>query len=301
MKILLLGANGQVGWELQRSLLPLGQLKACDRKTADLNNVDALAMIVQEFSPDFIVNAAAYTAVDQAETDKDNAHRINATAVECLAKLAKEQDAWLIHYSTDYVFDGTKESPYIETDTTNPLNVYGQSKRKGEEAIVNSGCKYLIFRTSWVYATRQDNFAKTMIRLAKERESLNVIADQFGVPTSAELIADITSTCINRLLQDAALAKTASGIYHLAPTGETTWHGYAYCVLKEAEQQGASFKTTAENVGAITTAQYPLPAKRPANSRLNVQKICDAFDVELPNWQTHVHQLICELSAKDSL
>lgn len=299
MKILLLGANGQVGWELQRSLPPLGQLKASDRQTANLENLEQLQTTVREFAPDIIVNAAAYTAVDKAETDADTAYRVNAEAPSLLANEAKRLDAWLVHYSTDYVFDGEQSEPYTETDTPNPQSVYGASKLQGENAIRDSGCQHLIFRTSWVFAHRGNNFAKTMLRLASERDTLSVVADQFGAPTSAELIADITSLCLYLLIHDQKLAQNASSTYHLSPRGETSWHGFAQYVVAEAQARGMPLRATADNIKPITTDQYPLPAKRPPSSRLNSQKLIETFDVHLPTWQTHVQRLIAELVAQD--
>ena len=299
MKILLLGANGQVGWELQRSLATLGKLKACDRHSANLEDFARLQNTVRDFSPDIIVNAAAYTAVDKAETESDKAHRINADAVGLLAHEAKQLNAWLIHYSTDYVFDGEQFAPYTETDKPNPQSIYGASKLQGENAIRDSGCQHLIFRTSWVFAHRGSNFAKTMLRLASERDTLNVVADQFGVPTSAELIADITSLGLYRLTHDQKLAQYASGTYHLCPGGETSWHGFAQYVIAEAQARGMPLRATADTIQPITTDQYPLPAKRPSSSRLNSQKLIETFDVYLPTWQTHVQRLIAELAPQD--
>ncbi|AXI04759.1 dTDP-4-dehydrorhamnose reductase [Aquirhabdus parva] len=295
LKILLLGKNGQVGWELQRALSPLGELRAYDRSVANLDDPESLRELIREYAPHVIVNAAAYTAVDKAESDVDSAKRINALSVAVLAEESKRLDGLLIHYSTDYVFDGHKESPYVETDTTAPLSVYGQTKRDGEIAIATSGCKHLIFRTSWVFASRGGNFAKTMLRLAAERESLNVVADQFGAPTSAELIADVTALAIYRLHHDAALAEKASGIYHLVASGETSWHGYAQFVIAEAIKLGRSLKTTPTEVHPIPASAYPVPAARPHNSRLQTQKLQNLLGIKLPNWQYHVQRLIHEL------
>ncbi|MBV1931530.1 MAG: dTDP-4-dehydrorhamnose reductase [Porticoccaceae bacterium] len=298
MKILLLGANGQVGWELQRSLAPLSLLKACDRQSANLEDFDQLQTTLREFSPDIIVNAAAYTAVDNAESEAQRAHRINAEAVSLIADQAKRLNAWLIHYSTDYVFDGSKSEAYTEADQPNPLSVYGTSKLRGEEAIVKSGCKHLIFRTSWVFAHRGANFAKTMLRLARERDQLKVVSDQIGAPTSAELIADITSLCLYRLTHDNAFAEQAAGIYHLTPSGETSWHGFAKYVISEAQALGMAFQITPEYIEPIATKEYPLPAKRPANSRLDTKKLSDAFGVYLPPWQTHAKRLVTQLATQ---
>jgi len=301
MKILLLGANGQVGWELQRSLAPLGQLKACDHNTVDLAKIDELQASIREFSPAIIVNAAAYTAVDMAESEAEKARRINAEAVAELAAEAKYLDAWLIHYSTDYIFDGTKSTAYVETDSAKPQSVYGKTKFEGEEAIRKSGCKHLIFRTSWVYAARGSNFAKTMLRLAKERDELNVVGDQVGVPTSAELIADITALCLYRVTNDNAFGKQAVGTYHLSPSGETNWHEYARYVIAEAQHYGVKLRTKPENIHPISTSEYPLPAKRPANSLLDTKKLTNTFSVHMPVWRTQVKRLVSELVMKGEL
>ncbi|WP_407276349.1 dTDP-4-dehydrorhamnose reductase [Halothiobacillus sp. DCM-1] len=294
-RILLLGADGQVGWELRRALLPLGDLLPCTRAQADLSDPDALRMLLEREQPDVLVNAAAYTAVDKAESEPEAAQRINAQAPSVLAEYAAAHGAWLVHYSTDYVFDGSKSTPYAETDAPNPLSAYGRSKLAGERAIATSGCRHLILRTSWVYAARGANFAKTMLRLAAEREQLRVIADQFGAPTSAELIADVTALLLHRLRTDAALAATASGVYHLTAQGSTSWHGYAQFVLERAQARGMPLRCAPEHVQAITTADYPLPAPRPANSRLDCTKLQTTFDLHLPPWPTQVQRLIDEL------
>ncbi|KRV73424.1 dTDP-4-dehydrorhamnose reductase [Pseudomonas citronellolis] len=294
-KILLLGANGQVGWELQRALAPLAQLVVCDRQRADLSDLAGLARLVAEERPDVIVNAGAYTAVDKAEGDVDAARRINAEAVATLAQAAREVDAWLVHYSTDYVFDGSGDAPFEEDAATGPLGVYGQTKLEGELAIRESGCRHLIFRTSWVYAARGANFAKTMLRLAKERDELRVIADQVGAPTSAELIADVTALALLRLAHDAGLRERVSGTYHLVASGETSWHRYAQFVIGEAIRLGAGLRATPERIAPIATSEYPLPAKRPANSRLANDKLQRTFGLVLPTWEYHVQRMIREL------
>lgn len=294
-KILLLGANGQVGWELQRSLAPLAPLVACDRQQGDLSDLQGLTKLIAEERPSIIVNAGAYTAVDKAESDIDGARRVNAEAVATLAKAAREQAIWLVHYSTDYVFDGSGNHPFDEDAITGPLSIYGQSKLEGEEAIRESGCHHLIFRTSWVYASRGANFAKTMLRLAKDRDELRVIADQFGAPTSAELIADVTALALQRLACDAKLREQASGTYHLVASGETSWHRYAQFVITEAIRLGSSLRTTPENIAPISTNEYPLPARRPTNSRLTNSKLQQTFNVVLPAWQYHVQRMIREL------
>lgn len=294
-RILLLGANGQVGWELRRSLSPLGELIACTRAEACLNQPDDLQMLVEQLQPDIIVNAAAYTAVDKAESDQAAARQVNASAVGLLAELAARQDALLVHYSTDYVFDGTLERPYIEEDSTHPMSVYGQTKLEGEQAILASNCRYLIFRTSWVYAAKGNNFAKTMLRLAVERETLKVVADQFGAPTSAELIADVTALILQQLHNDKSAIQRVSGIYHLVAGGEASWYDYAQFVIRYAEQHGARLNISASQVEPIGTTDYPTPARRPANSRLSTAKLRQTFGLRLPDWQVHAHRMLEEL------
>lgn len=295
MNILLLGANGQVGWELQRALAPLGQLHICDRKRADLSQPESLAEIIDQIQPQIIVNAAAYTSVDRAETDKGTAKRVNAESVAVLASAARQQGAWLIHYSTDYVFDGSKKDSYVEDDPTAPLSVYGATKLEGENLIRASGCKHLILRTSWVYAARGNNFAKTMLRLAAEREELNVVADQIGAPTSAELIADVTALVLQRLAHDEALAANASGTYHLVAQGETSWHGYAQFITERAAAQGVLLKTAPSAIRPIRTEEYPVPAKRPINSKLCTDKLRRTFGLELPRWEHHAERLLAQI------
>lgn len=298
MRILLLGKNGQVGWELQRSLAPLGQLLALDSRSqdycGDLNDLQGLAATVQRFAPDVIVNAAAYTAVDKAESEPDQALRVNAEAPAVLAAEALKLNALLVHYSTDYVFAGDGNTPWQESDPVGPLSVYGSTKLAGEQAIQSSGCSHLIFRTSWVYAARGNNFAKTMLRLAQERDSLNVIDDQFGTPTGADLLADVTAHAIRAIHQQPQLG----GVYHLAAAGETTWYRYARYVLEQAQAAGVQLNVPPASVGAIATAAYPTPAKRPGNSRLNTQKLQNAFSLRLPEWQAGVARMLIETLEK---
>ncbi|QXI34968.1 dTDP-4-dehydrorhamnose reductase [Pseudomonas promysalinigenes] len=297
MKILLLGKNGQVGWELQRALSVVGEVVALDRHLAstpygdlagDLSDLDGLRDAIQAVAPDVIFNAAAYTAVDKAEIERDAAHVVNALASKVIADEAKRLDAWLVHYSTDYVFDGTGSIPWKETDSVAPVNYYGASKLEGEQLIQASGCKHLIFRTSWVYAARGNNFAKTMIRLAKDRPVLNVIADQVGVPTGADLLADVAVAA----LQQAWAKPELSGIYHLAPMGETTWHAYACCVIQFARDHGENLEVQAVN--SIATTDYPTPASRPLNSRLDTTKLRKSFKLHLPEWQSGVTRMLME-------
>ncbi|MGI4836539.1 MAG: dTDP-4-dehydrorhamnose reductase [Janthinobacterium lividum] len=294
MKILLLGKNGQVGWELQRSLTPLGELVSLDRHSTDycgnLADRDGLRHTLQTLKPDVIVNAAAYTAVDKAETDRDTAMLINGLAPQVMAQEAQRSGALLVHYSTDYVFNGRGVEPWAESAVASPVNYYGQTKLAGEQAILASGCQHLILRTSWVYGARGSNFAKTMLRLAAERDTLNVIADQHGAPTSAELLADVTAHAITATLRQPAL----SGLYHLVPSGETSWHAYAQFVLDFARAQGKPLKTA--TVTPIPTSAYPTPAARPLNSRLSNQKLQQAFGLHLPQWQGGVERMLAELS-----
>ncbi|MDP2035645.1 MAG: dTDP-4-dehydrorhamnose reductase [Polaromonas sp.] len=296
MKILLFGKNGQVGWELQRSLAPLGELVALDRHSTDhcgdLGNLQGIRAAVQQLRPDLIVNAAAYTAVDKAESDAATAHTVNAEAPGVLAEAAQAAGAWLVHYSTDYVFDGSGSTPWREDDPTGPLNVYGRSKLEGEKRIVALCKKHLILRTSWVYAARGGNFARTMLRLAAERERLSVVSDQFGAPTGADLLADVTAHMTWAVRHGAS----AAGIYHLAAAGETSWHGYARYVLEHATRSGMSLKTSPEAVDPVPTAAFPTPALRPDNSRLNTAKLRDSFGLTLPEWQQGVARMLSEIT-----
>lgn len=296
MKILLLGKNGQVGWELQRSLATLGPIIACDRGRANFEDPASLRDLVKNEAPNIIVNAAAYTAVDKAESDATRARLVNTNSVAVLAEEAARSKAWLVHYSTDYVFDGSQNTPYSESDMTSPQSIYGLTKRDGENAIVASGCQHLVLRTSWVFAARGSNFAKTMLRLATERDELKVVCDQIGAPTSAELIADVTALCLHKIIHGETHGATASGIYHLAASGETSWHGYAQTILQQAVDHGIALKTAPRDVQPIPACDYPLPAKRPANSRLDTHKLRTTFDVVLPPWQYHVERLVAELA-----
>ncbi len=299
MRILLLGKNGQVGWELQRSLAPLGEVVALATNSpehcADLTNLAGLKQTIRDVAPDIIVNAAAYTAVDKAESEPGLAHAINALAPELLAQEAKRSGAWLVHYSTDYVFDGSGDQARLEADTTGPLNVYGQSKLAGEAAIIASACQYLIFRTSWVYAARGNNFAKTMLKLAQARDSLSVINDQIGAPTGADFLADVTSHAIRSALPRPELA----GLYHLVASGQTSWHGYASLVIDYARQLGVDVKVAPEAIQAVASSAFVTAAQRPLNSRLDTHKLQNAFDLHLPHWQTGVIRLLDEILEKN--
>lgn len=294
MKILLLGANGQVGWEMQRSLSIFGKLSVHDRGSVDFEKKASLSSLVENQKPDLIVNAAAYTAVDKAETDKETAYRVNAEAVAVLADSAKKIDACLLHYSTDYVFDGSKQGYYNEDDLANPQSVYGKSKRDGELAIIESGCKYFIFRTSWVFASRGNNFAKTMINLAIQRNELKVVADQVGAPTSAELIADVTAQVVDRLRQKPTFSELHSGIYNLVASGEVSWYGFAKRVLQKASALGIKLRVNPADIAAISTIEFPRPAVRPANSRMDTQKLQSLLGIDLPDWEFHVDRMVTE-------
>lgn len=298
MKILLLGKDGQVGWELQRSLAPLGELLALNSRSesycGDLADLPGLARTVHDWAPDVIVNAAAYTAVDKAESERELAFRVNAEAVDVLARAAAASGTLLVHYSTDYVFPGPGVTPWREADEVAPLNVYGQSKLAGERAIRASGCKHLIFRTSWVYAARGNNFARTMLRLATERDTLGVVDDQVGAPTGAELIADVTAHALVAAHHDPTLL----GLYHLAAAGETTWFGYARFVLQQAAAAGVALKVPADAIDPLPSDAYPTPAKRPANSRLDTHKLEAAFGLRLPHWEQGVSRMLMEVLGK---
>jgi dTDP-4-dehydrorhamnose reductase len=301
MKILLFGRGGQVGWELQRSLSVLGELVALDHDPAgnpdqlcgDFNNLAGLAETVRRVKPDVIVNAAAHTAVDKAEAEPALARTLNALAPGVLAAEANKLGAWLVHYSTDYVFDGSGNQPWRETDSTGPLSVYGQTKLEGEQ-LVATHARHLIFRTSWVYAARGGNFAKTMLRLAGEREALTVINDQMGAPTSAELLADVTAHALVAAMKQPALA----GLYHCVAAGETSWHGYASFVLAEAQSLGWPLKAGPAQVAPTATASYPTPAQRPLNSRLDTTRLQTAFGLVLPHWQVQVKRMLQEITGE---
>ena len=295
MKILLLGKNGQVGWELQRSLAPLGELIALDRHSTplcgDLSRPEALAQTVRDVRPDVIVNAAAHTAVDKAESEPELALRLNALAPEVLAIEAAQLDAWLVHYSTDYVFDGSGDQPWQEADVTGPLNTYGRSKLEGEQLIAEACERHLIFRTSWVYAARGGNFAKTMLRLARERERLSVIDDQRGAPTGAELIADVTAHAVRQVLRTGS----GHGLYHLAAAGETSWHGYASQVVEIARRLQPGLELKVQAIDPVPTSAFPTPARRPHNSRLDTTRLQQTFGLTLPPWQQGVERLLAEI------
>ena len=295
MNILLLGKGGQVGWELQRSLAVLGDVTALDfdsqEHCGDFSNPAGVADTVRDLRPDIIVNAAAHTAVDKAESEPDLARLLNATTPGVLAAEAARLGAWLVHYSTDYVFDGSGTRPWLETDTPAPLSCYGRTKLEGEQLIQQSGARHLILRTSWVYAARGGNFAKTMLRLAQERERLTVIDDQWGAPTGADLLADVTAHAIRHLQQ----RPEDGGLYHCVAAGETNWHSYAKEVLALAAQAQPAIKIKATEVAPVPTSAFPTPARRPHNSRLNTAKLQSTFGLQLPHWQTGVARMLNEI------
>lgn len=293
MKILLLGKNGQVGWELARSLAPLGELIALDRHSVlcgDLANLAGIRATILDQRPSVIVNAAAYTAVDKAELELELSHLINASAPAAIAELAKQIDALFIHYSTDYVFNGEGEAPWREQDATAPLNNYGLSKLMGEQAIISSGCRHIIFRTSWVYAARGNNFIKTMLRLGKEKEELRVISDQYGNPTGAELIADVTAQVLSLYPQ-----YKAEGIFHLTASGTTSWHAYARYIFEVAIKQNANLKIQPEKIVAIKSDEFTCAAKRPLNSRLDTSRLQSSYHLRLPHWTSGVQHSLTEI------
>ena len=293
MKIVLLGATGQVGHELMRVLPTLGEVVACDRTTADLERPAEVVALLDREQPAVIVNAAAYTAVDRAESEPDRAELVNATAVAAIAAEAARRSALLVHYSTDYVFDGTAPGCRSETDEPRPLSVYGATKLAGERAIAAAGCRHWIFRTSWVYASHGTNFVRTILRLAGERDELAVVADQTGAPTAAGLVARVTGQFLDRL----ATAPPASGLYHLAPRGATTWHGFARLILATAHAQGLPLRVSPDAVRPLTTAEYPTAARRPANSLLCTAKLETALAESLANWQDDVASTVAAIAA----
>jgi len=298
VKILLFGKGGQVGWELQRSLAPLGEVIALDHDSTALcgnfADLPGLAATIRTVAPDVIVNAAAHTAVDQAESEPELARMLNALAPGVLADEAQKLGAWLVHYSTDYVFDGSGQRPWRETDDSGPLSVYGRTKLEGEQAVARCA-RHLIFRTSWVFAARGGNFAKTMLRLARERDSLSVIADQIGAPTGAELLADVTAHALRTVQDRPAEFSKFAGLYHLVAGGETSWHGFACHVLEHAQAMGQQLKVGPDEVKAITTIDYPTPARRPLNSRLDTRRLRETFDLHLPDWKIAVDRMLDEI------
>ncbi|PWG61463.1 dTDP-4-dehydrorhamnose reductase [Sediminicurvatus halobius] len=301
-RLLLLGPNGQVGWELRRALAPLGELIALDRDGrdglhGDLGTPGKLAQTVHTLKPDAVVNAAAYTAVDRAEQEADTARQINAHGPQALAEACRETGSLLVHYSTDYVFDGSGTAPWREGDPTDPLNLYGKTKLAGETAIRAASCRHLIFRTSWVYAARGRNFLRTMLRLAAERDALQVVDDQHGAPTGAELIADVTAQALHATLRNSTL----DGTYHLTARGQTTWHGYARHLITEAREAGYPIRVTDDAITPVPSEAFPTPAARPRNSRLDVSELERAFGLRMPPWEAGVERVVSELVEGDGI
>ncbi len=289
--LLLFGAGGQVGWELQRSLALQGDIVPVDQAQVDLRDEQAIAACIEQVRPQAIVNAAAYTAVDQAESEPDLSEAVNARAPAVMAEAARDLDIPLVHYSTDYVYDGQKTGPYAEDDATGPLSVYGRTKLAGDQAIIQSGCRYLILRTTWVYAARGHNFIKTILRLAAERDTLRIVADQVGAPTSAELIADITAIALRELRAD----RLSGGLYHCAAAGQTSWHGFAQYIVQTATELGRRLKLGPADIEPIPTHDYPVPAARPANSVLDCGRLQNDLHICLPDWRVHVARTLKEL------
>jgi dTDP-4-dehydrorhamnose reductase len=296
MNILLFGPNGQVGFELSRSLSTLGNVIHCPRSVIDLNNLSSLAEFIRKAEPDVLVNAAAYTHVDMAESNSATAQSINRDAPHIMAKTAAEMGSLFIHYSTDYVFNGAQDAPYVETDPFSPINIYGKTKAEGELAIRETGCRHLILRTSWIYSTRGKNFLNSILKLAREQTQMRIVNDQIGAPTSAEMIADVTALLLYKLTTNPTMRDFSGDTYHLAASGETSWHGFASHIVEKALQKGAVFTTTLDNIIPISTAQFPTPAKRPASSRLSTQKLTSEFNLLLPDWKLHVERILSELA-----
>lgn len=294
-RFLITGCNGQVGFELQRTLVPMGEVIALDRQGMNLVDPNSIRQAIQTYRPEVIVNAAAYTAVDQAESDRETAHAVNGIAPGIIGEEAKKLGALVIHYSTDYVYDGSKIGPYLETDATHPLGVYGQTKLAGELGLAESGAQYLIFRTSWVFGVHGSNFLKTILRLASERDELKIVADQFGAPTSAGLIAEVTAQILGSYRSDSNRDAFPLGTYHLAAAGTTSWHEYARYVVEQVSAAGLNLRATPESIHPIPAAAYPMPAPRPMNSALDTRQLCNRFRLELPPWQKGVNAVLQSL------
>jgi dTDP-4-dehydrorhamnose reductase len=293
----LFGSNGQVGWELQRSLPLLGNLAVCDRSKVDLSDLSAVSTYLGQERPDVIVNAAAYNAVDLAESFEEDARKINCDLVKVLAGYAADNNAWLVHYSTDYVFDGASTLPYSETDVQNPLNAYGRSKAQGEHAVIASGCNHLLLRTSWVYSARGRNFAKTILHLAATKTEFSVVDDQMGAPTSASLVADITTLCLYRVL-NSANSEGLSGTYNVVASGYASWYEYARYLLSEATRLGIHLNCTEHDIRAVSSSEYPTKAIRPKSSRLDNSKIQDVFDLNIPDWKVSIKRTLSDIAGQ---
>ena len=301
MSILLLGKDGQVGWQLQRSLAPHGPVITCGHADCDLTDLDRLRLLVRQIGPSVIVNAAAYTAVDRAEAEPELAMRINGEAPGVLAQEAARLGALLVHYSTDYVFDGRKSAPYVESDLAAPLSVYGRSKLAGEEAIRAAGCKSVIFRTSWVFGARGGNFVKTILRLAREKRTLNVVSDQVGSPTPAALIATVTGIVLAMLRQGHAMNRETQRRYHLCCGRPVSWHQFAHAIVDLARATpGFDLRLKPEAIIAIPSSEYPTTAARPANSRLDCGRLEKEFGLQMPDWQPYLVRMLQLLALKQN-
>jgi dTDP-4-dehydrorhamnose reductase len=296
MRILVTGKNGQVGHELMTSLAPLGKLVGVDLKECDLTQSAAIDALLERVKPDIIINPAAYTEVDKAESEPTIAHAVNAQAPKIFARYAARHNILIIHFSTDYVFDGSKPEPYLEDDEANPKSVYGKTKWLGEEAVRKMAAKHIIIRTSWVFGAHGVNFLKTILKVAEQRDKLSVVSDQFGAPTSARLLANAVAQIVKELNEPGSYRKY--GTYHVAATGETSWHGYAKAVVEAAIKCGLETKLTPAQIKAVTTQENPMPAPRPANSRLDTTKVRTVFSVSLPKWQQEVEKVVKELVVK---
>lgn len=297
--ILVTGKNGQVGWELQRSLAPLGEVITLNRSEMDLSDSDAIRKKIQEIKPDVIVNAAAYTAVDKAENEKELAMQVNGVAPGVMAEEAKRIGALLVHYSTDYVFDGSKDTAFTESDLTNPLNEYGKTKLAGEKNIQGTAVDHIILRTSWVYSSRGNNFLRTILRLAYERDELNIVADQIGSPTSARFIADVTAHILQQSLLEKSEATFRSDLYNLVSTSATSWHGFASKIVELSKKHLNNREFKVENINTITTEEYPVPAPRPLNSRLSIDKVSMHFNLFMPDWEHLLKLCIQEIDLRN--
>ena len=301
MSILLLGKDGQVGWQLQRSLAPHGEVIACGRSACDLTDLDQLRSLVRQLKPAVIVNASAYTAVDRAESEPELAMRINGEAPGVLAEEVARLGALLIHYSTDYVYDGCKTEPYLESDPTNPQSVYGRTKLAGEDAIRASGAKSVIFRTSWVFGARGGNFVKTILRLAREKETLNVVTDQIGSPTPAAMIATVTGVALAMLRQGRAMNREKQRLYHLCSGRPVSWHEFARTIVERAHAMpGFDLRLTPEAIIGIPGSEYPTAAVRPANSRLDCARLERDFGLQMPDWEPYLARMLQLLSLKQN-
>jgi dTDP-4-dehydrorhamnose reductase len=297
--VLLFGANGQVGYELRRTLMPLGRVVVLDRRSADLRDAEAIRAVIRKFNPQIIVNGAAYTQVDRAETDADTAYLVNAVAPGVMAMEAAALDACIVHYSTDYVFDGRQRAAYVESDATNPLSVYGATKLAGERSVSANCARHVIFRASWVFGAHGANFLKTIVRLASECSSLRIVSDQHGAPTSAGLISHVTARVLSSM-ENASCNDPRWGLYHLSASGLVSWHGYACHIVTTGRRLGMHLLPTTEDIIAIASQDYPTAASRPANSALETRKLAATFGLTLPDWRNGVDEVLVQMNNGDA-